>query len=125
MLDELPLPARAGDRRIAGTDLNKPRIRAALSAALALAPAPAGFTAVEHAAKVRTMAGHDGYTTRQAAVLRCAQGPAERPGTGAACDVPQPNHSVVANGGQGAIRAERSALSAIDDSRRTWAHASA
>ncbi len=67
VLDELPLPAQTGTGTIAGVDLNKPRIRAALSAALALAPAPGGFTVAEHAAKVRTMAGHDGYTTRQAA----------------------------------------------------------
>ena len=67
VLDQLPLPSRAGATRIAGVDLNKPRIRAALSAALALAPAPGGFTAGEHAAKVRQMAGHAGYTTRQAA----------------------------------------------------------
>ena len=40
VLDELPLPAQAGTRRIAGIDLNKPRIRAALAAALTLAPAP-------------------------------------------------------------------------------------
>jgi hypothetical protein len=67
VLDELPLPAQTGPRRTAGIDLNKPRIRAALSAALALAPAPGGFTVAEHAAKVRAMAGHDSYTTRQAA----------------------------------------------------------
>jgi hypothetical protein len=67
VLDELPLPAHTGTGTIAGVDLNKPRIRAALSAALALAPAPGGFTVAEHAAKVRTMAGHDGYTTRQSA----------------------------------------------------------
>jgi hypothetical protein len=67
ILDELPLPAQAGTRRIAGIDLNKPRIRAALAATLALAPAPAGFTAAEHAARVRQITGHDGYTTRQAA----------------------------------------------------------
>jgi len=67
VLDELPLPAQTGTGTIAGVDLNKPRIRAALSAALALAPAPGGFTVAEHAAKVRAMAGHDGYTTRQAA----------------------------------------------------------
>src|SRR5208282_3172230 len=69
VLDELPLPAQAGDRRIAGIDLNKPRIRAALSAALALAPAPGGFTAAEHAARVRQITGHDGYTTRPAPPL--------------------------------------------------------
>ena len=37
------------------------------SAAIALAPAPGGFTAAEHAARVRQITGHDGYTTRQAA----------------------------------------------------------
>jgi hypothetical protein len=67
LLDELPLPSQAGPRRIAGIDLNKPRIRAALSAALALAPAPGGFTVADHAAKVRAMPGHECYTTRQAA----------------------------------------------------------
>jgi hypothetical protein len=66
-LDELPLPSRVGATRVGGVDLNKPRIRAALSAALALAPAPHGFTVAEHAARVRAMAGHDGYTIRQAA----------------------------------------------------------
>jgi hypothetical protein len=40
VLDELPLPAQAGASQIAGIDLNKPRIRAALAAALALAPGP-------------------------------------------------------------------------------------
>ncbi len=58
---------QAGTSTIAGIDLNKPRIRAALSAALALAPAPAGFTVAEHAARVRAISGHDGYTTRQSA----------------------------------------------------------
>ena len=50
-------PPRPALRRIAGIDLNKPRIRAALSAALALAPAPGGFTVAEHAARVRQMTG--------------------------------------------------------------------
>ena len=67
VLDELPKPAQAGTRRIAGIDLNNPRIRAALAAALALAPAPGGFTAAGHAAKVAAMTGLAGYTTRQAA----------------------------------------------------------
>jgi hypothetical protein len=66
ILDELPLAARAGTGRIAGIDLNKPRIRAALAAALALTPAPGGFTAADHAARVRQITGQDGYTTRQA-----------------------------------------------------------
>ena len=34
---------------------------------LALAPAPRGFTVAEHATSARRIAGHDGYTTRQAA----------------------------------------------------------
>ncbi len=67
LLDELPLPARTGTGRIAGIDLNKARIRAALAAALALAPAPGGFTATEFTAEVRHLTRHDGYTTRQAA----------------------------------------------------------
>jgi hypothetical protein len=66
-LDELPLPSRVGTTRVGGVDLNKPRIRAALSAALALAAAPHGFTVAEHAARVRAMTGHDSYTIRQAA----------------------------------------------------------
>jgi hypothetical protein len=78
LLDDLPLPAQTGTGRIAGIDLNKPRIRAALAAALALAPAPGGFTAAEFTTKVR----HDGYTTRQAAYdlrkLR-AKGLADKP----------------------------------------------
>jgi hypothetical protein len=44
-LDELPLPSRIGATRTGGIDLNKPRIRAALSAALALAAAPHGLGA--------------------------------------------------------------------------------
>ena len=66
-LDELPLPSRVGTTRVGGVNLNKPRIRAALAAALALAAAPHGFTVAEHAARVRAMTGHDGYTIRQAA----------------------------------------------------------
>ena len=64
---ELSLPSRVGVSRVGGIDLNKPRIRAALSAALALAAAPHGFTVADHAARVRAMAGHRSYTTRQAA----------------------------------------------------------
>ena len=67
ILDELPLPSQIGATRTGGIDLNKPRIRAALAAALALAAAPHGFTVAEHAAKVRPMTGQAGYTTRQAA----------------------------------------------------------
>jgi hypothetical protein len=66
-LDDLPLPSRLGATRTGGIDLNRPRIRAALSAALALAAAPHGFTVAEHAAKVRTLTPDGGYTARQAA----------------------------------------------------------
>jgi hypothetical protein len=93
VLDDLPLPARAGVGRIAGIDLNKPRIRAALSAALALAPAPGGFTAAEHAARVRRIAGHDSYTTRQAAYdLRKLRGKqlVDKPGRTRRYHVPPP-----------------------------------
>jgi hypothetical protein len=83
LLDELPLPAQTGTGRIAGIDLNKPRIRAALSAALALAPAPGGFTAAEFTAKVGHLTRNHGYTTRQAAYdLRKLRGKglADKPG---------------------------------------------
>ncbi|HZD72528.1 MAG TPA: hypothetical protein VE776_01325 [Actinomycetota bacterium] len=66
-LDQLPLPSRIGRTRTGGIDLNRPRIRAALTAVLALSAAPAGFTVADLAAKVQTMAGQRGYTIRQAA----------------------------------------------------------
>jgi hypothetical protein len=64
-LDQLPLPAQLGATRTGGIDLNKPRMRAALAAALALAAAPHGFTVAGHAAKVAAMTGRVGYTIRQ------------------------------------------------------------
>jgi hypothetical protein len=67
ILDQLPQPSRVGATRIGGIDLNRPRIRAALSAALALAAAPRGFTVAEHAAKVRQLDRHADYTIRQGA----------------------------------------------------------
>ena len=53
-LDALPLASRIGRTRVGGIDLNKPRVRAALAAALALAAAPAGFTVAELAARPPT-----------------------------------------------------------------------
>jgi hypothetical protein len=67
VLDELPQPARIGATRTGGIDLNKPRIRAALAAALALAAAPHGFTVAEFTAKACRMTGQAGYTIRQGA----------------------------------------------------------
>jgi hypothetical protein len=69
LLDQLPTPTRIGATRVGGIDLNKPRLRHALSAALALAAAPTGFTVAEFTAKVHAMTGQTDvdYTTRQAA----------------------------------------------------------
>ena len=67
VLDELPAPSQLGASRTGGIDLNKPRTRAALSAALALSAAPRGFTVAEFTAKVAAMTGQASYTTRQAA----------------------------------------------------------
>ncbi len=67
ILDGLPLPSRLGATRTGGIDLNKPRIRAALSAALALAAAPHGFTVAEFTAKVQQVNKHADYTARQGA----------------------------------------------------------
>ena len=68
-LDQLPLPSRLGKTRVGGVELNNLRMRSALSAALALAPSPAGFSAAEFRAKVQWLTGQfDGdYTPRQAA----------------------------------------------------------
>ena len=54
-----------GATRVAGLDLDSARIRAALAAVLAMAPAPA-FTVADLAAKVADMTGHTDYTVRQA-----------------------------------------------------------
>jgi hypothetical protein len=68
-LDQLPLPAQLGASRVGGIDVNKPRIRAALAAVLALAASPDGFTVADMTAKVHAMTGqdHTTYNTRQAA----------------------------------------------------------
>jgi hypothetical protein len=69
ILDELPLPSQLGRTRLGGVDLNKPRTRTALAAALALTPAPNGFTVADFTAQVHAITGpaDTGYTTRQAA----------------------------------------------------------
>ena len=69
ILDELPAGSTLGATRVGGVDLNKKRMRDALSAVLALAPAPHGFTVGEFAAKVRAMTGTSAaaYSIRQAA----------------------------------------------------------
>jgi hypothetical protein len=67
LLDQLPTPTRIGATRVGGVDLNQPRTRHALAAALALAPADNGFTVAEFTAKVHAITGDTGYTVRQAA----------------------------------------------------------
>jgi hypothetical protein len=56
-LDTLPLPTPRGAQRLAGVDLQKPRMRAVIEAVLAIAPKPEGFTAPDVAAKVRPLFG--------------------------------------------------------------------
>ena len=63
--------------------MNKPRSRAVLAAALALAIAPGGFSVADFTAKVRAMTGQAGYTIRNAAYdLRKLRGKhlADKPG---------------------------------------------
>ena len=56
-LETLPQPARVGQTKVGGIDLNKPRMRRVADALLALASSPTGFTASDLAAKVRAMSG--------------------------------------------------------------------
>jgi hypothetical protein len=67
LLDRLPAPAQLGATRVGGVDLNKPRIRDALSGVLALSATSEGFTVAEFTAKVHTMTDNTDYTIRQAA----------------------------------------------------------
>lgn len=69
ILDQLPAGSTLGATRVGGVDLNMKRMRDALSAVLALAPAPHGFTVGEFAAKVHAMTGTSDteYSIRQAA----------------------------------------------------------
>lgn len=68
-LDQLPEPSTIGTSRVGGIDLNKPRMRHALQATLALAANPTGFTAADFAAKVHatTSQNNHSYSIRQAA----------------------------------------------------------
>ena len=93
VLDELPTGSTLGATRVGGIDLNKQRMRDALSAVLALAPAPRGFTVGELAAKVHAITGtSDGeYTIRQATYdLRKLRGKqlVDRPGRSRRYHVP-------------------------------------
>ena len=65
ILDDLRLPSRIGATRTGGVDLTKPRIRAALAAALSLAAGPHRLTVAEFTAKVSATRGQASYTIRQ------------------------------------------------------------
>jgi hypothetical protein len=65
-LDELPKPSCRGKNRVAGIDLNNPRMRVVIEALMALALKPGGFSVSDLAAKVREMTGWAYYGTRQA-----------------------------------------------------------
>ena len=68
-LDQLATPSQIGKTRIGGMDVNKPRTRAVLSAVLALACSPDGFTTGQLANTVRSMlpATDSSYDPRRAA----------------------------------------------------------
>ena len=68
-LENLPKPSMVGASRVAGIDVNNPRIRCVMSAMIALAASPQGYTVSDLASKVREMMGGspDIYSTRQAA----------------------------------------------------------
>ncbi|MDJ0817186.1 MAG: hypothetical protein QNJ58_13330 [Desulfobacterales bacterium] len=68
-LDRLIKPSQRGNRRLAGVDLQQPRIQAVSQAVLALSAKPEGFTIKELAEKTRQLHPVDAgdYTHRQAA----------------------------------------------------------
>lgn len=61
ILGQLSAPSKLGATPIGGVDLNRPRVRAALAAALALAVAPAGFTVGR--VNMQTLLSHLGIAT--------------------------------------------------------------
>jgi DNA-binding transcriptional ArsR family regulator len=69
LLERLPDPGFVGQTRVGGVDINKPRMRAVMEAVVALSISPNGFSAAEHAARVREIMGKkiDKYEARHAA----------------------------------------------------------
>ena len=67
-LDRLPEPTRVGTRRLAGVDLQKPRMRRVVEALLELSTKPEGFKATELAERLNTLTNESNlrYTCRQA-----------------------------------------------------------
>lgn len=68
-LDALAAPSVRGDKRMAGVDLQKPRMRGVAEAVVALAAQPEGFTSEQLAQRLREVQGRvmAGYGKRQAA----------------------------------------------------------
>ncbi len=68
-LEQLPRPAKIGQTKVGGIDLNKLRMRRVVEAVLALSASPAGFTATELARQVHSMSGlpESEYGPRRAA----------------------------------------------------------
>ena len=66
-LDALPQPTQRGAQRLAGIDIQKPRMRAVIEAVLGLAPQPGGFTVGALAVKTAALLAQPTYTPRHAA----------------------------------------------------------
>ena len=68
-MDALAAPSVRGERRMAGVDLQKPRMRAVAQAVVALAAQPGGFTSEQLAGRVQDQQGRSmaGYGARKAA----------------------------------------------------------
>ena len=68
-LDTLHQPSLGGKNRVAGVDMNQPRVRSVLAAVVSLAPKPGGFTVGDLATKMQEMAEYPKaqYGKRQAA----------------------------------------------------------
>ena len=95
------MPSQIGATRVGGVDLNRPRIRAALAAVLALAAAPGGFTVAEFTAQVHAATGQTDtdYTIRQGAYhLRKLRGKQliTKPGRSRRYQVPAPAARTIA-----------------------------
>jgi hypothetical protein len=69
MLDALPLPSQLGHTKVAGIDLNRPRMQWVAAAVLAVAITPRGFTVSDVARQVQRLGGSAAstYTPRRAA----------------------------------------------------------
>lgn len=67
ILDAIAEPTHRGNKRLAGIDMQKPRIRTVCEAALALAAAPKGFNAEDLAEKAAEIMRDETYTARKAA----------------------------------------------------------